>query len=144
MSMFLDLTGVEEKKPNLGVPAGKYNVSAFEAEVKETRSGGEMIKIRFKVLDGEHAGKFIFHSFNIKNDNPKAVEIGMGQLKSFMSCAGFTNFALKSVTDLCGKKATAVVKIKNDPNYGEQSVISYFKAMTEEMKETANEENVPF
>jgi hypothetical protein len=144
MNTFLDLTQVEEKKSNLGVPAGTYSVTAFEAEVKDTKSGGEMIKVRFKVLDGEHTGKFIFHLFNIKNDNPKAVEIGMSQLKSFMTCAGFTNYALKSVTDLCGKRATAVVKIKNDPNYGEQSVISYFKAYSGNTETTEQGDGLPF
>jgi len=123
---FLDLTNAKENS-FAPIPAGQYFLIADEAEVKQTKDGtGEYINIKFKVMDGEQAGRFVFQMFNIKNKNEKAVEIGIGQLKSFMRCAGLTNMVLASPLDLIGLRCDALIKIKSD-DFGDKAVISYFK-----------------
>lgn len=121
MSLNLDLTGAVEQKGTL--PAAKYGCVVEKAEVVTTRSGGEMIKIQLKVTDiGSYFGRSIFDQFNFKNSNPQAVQIGLGQLKSFMRAAGHPNpNTLTTVTELQGLKVTVVTKIENDPQYGEQT-----------------------
>ena len=122
-----DLTQVKENSFGV-IPEGLYSVVSEEAKVKSTKSGtGEYINVKFRVAEGEHEGKFLYTMFNTKNDNPKAVEIGLGQLKTFLKVANAKDpNQLKDVADLVGYKAIAVVKIKND-SYGEGNVISYFK-----------------
>lgn len=133
----IDLSAVKVQNNFKPIPSGNYNVILDETEMKDTKSGtGQYINCKFKVLGGEYEGKFLFHMFNIKNDNPKAVEIGLQQLKAFMECAGMTDYKLTSVTQLVGYKASAVVKIKTD-EYGEKAVISYFKPLSNEVAAVA-------
>lgn len=123
---FLDFSDAKESSFEL-IPEGQYLVKVEDAEVKDTKSGtGQYINVKFKVCGGKHDGKVLFHMFNIKNDNAKAVEIGLGQLKMFFKCAGKTEFQLQTVSDLCGMIASALVKHKSD-SYGDKAVISYFK-----------------
>lgn len=136
----LDLTNTPEPKGFSPIEPGQYTVVVDEAEVKETKAGnGSYINVKFKI-DGTN--RSIFHSFNIRNPNQQAVEIGLGQLKAFLKCAGWTDLKLSDVGMLLGCRADAVVKIKNDPTYGEKSVISYFRptASAGEEKKT----NSPF
>lgn len=124
----LDLTNVKETSNT--IPQGSYLVSLDEATIKDTKSGtGQYINCKFKVISGDETGKILFHTFNIKNENVKAVEIGLSQLKAYMKCAGFSDFMIKDVNDICGRPVEAVVKIKVD-EYGEKNVISYFKSAT--------------
>lgn len=133
----LDLTDVKESEGFKPLPAGTYTVQVDEAEIKETKSGtGSYINVKFAV---EGTKQKLFHMFNIKNDNPKAVEIGLQQLKSFVKCAGWTDFKLNDVGMLIGCKADAVVKLRTD-EFGEKSVISYFKPLSDKSKS----ESTPF
>jgi hypothetical protein len=118
-----DLSSVSES----GLPAaGDYTVTCVDSELKETKSGtGEMIKVKFEA----DSGQIFFHSFNVKNDNPKAVEIGMGQLKKFLRVGGAKDpNSLKSVNTLLGLKCVITVKIdEGKGEYGPQARITNFK-----------------
>lgn len=124
----LDLTDVKEQSFGL-LPDGIYTIMVDEAEVKQTKSGdGEYINCKFKVIAGEYEGRFLFKMFNIKNANPKAVEIGLGEIKSFMRCANCKDFNLKNAIDLIGLKCNATVKTRSD-SYGYKNVIAYFRPL---------------
>ena len=123
----LDLSQVKENS-FAPIAPGTYFVIMDECAVKETKSGtGSYINAKYRILNGQNEGKFIFHMFNIKNENPKAVEIGLGQLKTFMKCSGSKSERLTDVLDLIGMRCDAVVKIRHDDGYGDKAVISYFK-----------------
>lgn len=121
----LDLSNVQESSGFAPLPEGKYNVIVDDCSVKDTKSGtGQYINVKFRVLGGDKDGRFLFHMFNIKNQNAEAVKIGLGQLKTFLRIAGHKDpNVLTDVLDLVGYKAMATVKIKEDKNN-----ISYFKA----------------
>jgi len=134
----LDLT--DTKESGGVVPPGTYYLIADDAEMKDTKAGdGSYISVKYRILEGAQEGRFLFHMFNIKNPNPKAVEIGMGQLKTFMKCSGATDFKLAGVGDLLGFRCDAVVKTRED-DYGAKAVISYFKphSETSEQKKAAS------
>lgn len=124
--MGIDLTGVKERSFE-PLPEGKYVVQAETAETKTTKDGtGEYIKVKFKVVEN---GRVLFHNFNTKNKNEMATQIGLEQLKSFMSAAAKANTevtSLNNVTDLEGMVAKAYVKIRDSDQYGDQNVITYF------------------
>lgn len=123
---FLNLSGVKENTFEL-LPEGEYTVICDSAEVKDTKSGtGAYINAKMMVTSGPYEGRSLFTMFNIKNDAPKAAEIGLAQLKTFLKCAGQSGEKLESVSDLIGLTANAVVKHKTD-SYGEKANISYFK-----------------
>jgi hypothetical protein len=123
----IDLTDVTEG----GVlAAGDYVVTCTDAEVRETKNGsGEYIKCVFENEDGAK----IFHMFNTKNDNPKAVEIGMGQLKTFLRVANKQDpNKLERASELIGLRCQVKTKVREaSGEYGPQAVITSFKAAPE-------------
>ena len=70
------------------LPAGWYDVGIQSAELKATKTGGQMIAIKYKVAGPSHAGRVVFGNLNIKNQNPKAEEIGRQQLGELMRAIG--------------------------------------------------------
>ena len=127
-----DLTGVKEASYST-IPAGEYLVYAKAGEVKPTKTGdGAYVKVEFTVVGEEHEGRKLFHNFNIKNPNAKAVEIGLSQIKGFFKAAGVREDQLKSIgpDDFAGQSCLAVVAVEPSA-YGEQNVIKYFKALSE-------------
>lgn len=128
---FLDLSDVEvqaagEFEP---IPEGKYLMQIDEAELKDTKTGGgQYIKAKFKVVDnGDYANRVVFHNFNIKNANPKTVEIGLQQVKSFLVAARAKDPSkLSSPTALEGLSAMCKVAQRHDPTYGTQNRILSF------------------
>jgi len=143
MSFNLDLSLVKENEKKT-LPEGKYNVACTQAEVKDTKSGtGQYISAELTITDGEYKSRKIFQSFNIKNDNPKATEIGLQQLKSFLTKAKHPNpNALGSMEELSGLKCGVAVKIKSDEQWGDKAVVSYFTDLLP-VSEKANEQ-LPF
>jgi hypothetical protein len=130
-SFNIDLSGVKTAGPRT-IAAGTYTVISDSAEIKATKSGtGEYISVKFKIVGGDCGGMTLWHSFNIKNQSVKAVEIGLQQLKQFVECSGAPQ-KLTSPIDLVGYKATAVVKIQSDATYGDKPVIAYFKPLMAE------------
>lgn len=124
----LDLSDVSANTQFAPIPPGEYPVCLDNAEVKTTKSGtGEYVNATFRITAGSQEGKKLFHMWTLKNDNAKAVEIGLSQLKAFLLAAGAKEFKLASITDLVGYQAVAVTKIRTDPQYGDKSVISFFK-----------------
>jgi len=133
----LDLTDTKESTGFAPITPGTYFLIMDTCEVKDTKSGtGSYINAKFKILEGPAEGRFLFHMFNIKNENEKATEIGLGQLKSFMKCAGSQDFKLTNVLDLIGLRCDAVIKTRSD-DYGDKSVISYFKPHAESTESVA-------
>lgn len=126
--MLLDLNNVEvEQRDFEPIPAGKYVLQVADAEVRETKSGtGEYIWAELEVVGSDFEGRKIFTNFNIKNDNEKAVEIGMQQLKSMMLAAGKKDCALKNASDLCGLRALAKVKVRKDETWGDRNEVHYW------------------
>lgn len=126
--MLLDLTNVQEVGP---LPPGNYNVVIEKAEVKPTKAGnGEMIKVQLKVLDGACAGRSIFEQFNIRNPNPEATQIGLGQLKGMLKSFGFPNpNQLGSCTDMIGLKGSVSTKIEESPGYDPQTKVKAYRPM---------------
>lgn len=137
MSLGLDLTNATEQ--GTPIPDGTYAVMVNKAEVADTKTGGQMIKVQLKVLDGQpQAGRVIFDQFNIKNANPQAVQIGLGQLKGMMKCFGHPNpNRLESTQELMGLRGQVTVKTESDAQYGPQSRVKGYKPLTMNADATA-------
>jgi hypothetical protein len=136
---FVSLKDVKVDDEFAPIPAGKYTLRCNEAEVKDTKAGtGRYIKCQFKTEEN----RVVWHLFNIENPNPKAVEIGLGQLKRFLKGAGYHDpEELGSLNDLIGLKAECTVKIDKSEQYGDKNVISGFSV---KKKQSAEKDDVPF
>ena len=125
---FLNLTDVKVDDSFDVLPEGTYNIVCHDAEVRDTKDGtGQYINCEMKVLGPKRKDSRIFQMYNIKNKNPKAVEIGLSQLKTFMINAGCENLSLESVTDLIGLKVTVKTKIQKSEGYDDKAAIKSYK-----------------
>jgi hypothetical protein len=130
-----DLTNVEESSFDT-LPAGTYNVAVETAEMRDTKSGGQMIAARLTVTNGEHKGRKLFHNFNVKNANETAQSIGMQQLKSMLVAAGWQSFKFDSVTKLEGIQFAVSTKVEKSDQYGEQARVVAFKTPAAQASES--------
>lgn len=75
-----------EAQEYLDLVDGIYEVKVESSELKTTQSGGEYIKLVFDVFanDGKKLNCKHFENYNVKHSNEKAVQIGMGNLKTLM------------------------------------------------------------
>jgi hypothetical protein len=120
-----DLSNVKPQG-NDTLPAGKYVCNITNAELKDTKSGtGQYVKFEFTVKEGDAAGRKVWAQINVKNENPKAQEIGMSQFSAVVACSKYPNPAKVTLAELCGLTIGVKTKIKTD-EYGEKAEVSYF------------------
>jgi hypothetical protein len=139
-----DLSEVESVT-NEVIPVGKYICTVSDAIVKDTKDRtGEYIAVSLRVAHGGYAGRVIFHNFHIKNTNPKATGIGLGQLKTMLEKMGM-GLTFETPFDCCeaifGKSVGVRTKIRRDETYGDKAEVSSFFPVTETAEE---EEEVSF
>jgi hypothetical protein len=64
------------------LPAGDYSMMIIDSELRETKAGGHYLNVTFELSGNDKFdGKKVFKMFNVDNANPKAVSIGLGELK---------------------------------------------------------------
>lgn len=133
-----DLNEVEESSSV--IPAGVYRAQVEEVEVKETNSGdGLYIKAQFVVTDEDQNGRKFWHNFNIKNKNEKAVQIGLGQIKSLITSAGGEVGLFNDESALIGLECMVKLKVRASDGYGDQNQVVSFKSLPGELPAEANE-----
>jgi hypothetical protein len=114
---------VEAAKPLTSfdpIPAGRYQAVIIESEAKPTQNGGERLALKWQIIEGEHEGRYVFDNINLKNANPKAVEIGMRQLKAIAIAVGH-NGRLSDSAELHDQPCYIDVKVtpeRTDPKNG--------------------------
>lgn len=109
------------------MPAGEYLAQIVDSEVKPTKSGsGMVLKLTWKVVDGQFANRNVFEYVNMQNQNPTAEKIGKETLTKICSAIGVTARVTDS-TQLHGKPAKIVLAVKQDPQFGESNEIKAYK-----------------
>lgn len=129
MSLNLDLSNAQEQ--GTPIPAGQYHVSVEKADLADTKTGGKMIKVQFNIVEGDQEGRKIFNQYNIQNASPQAVQIGLGSLKSMMKAFKHPNpNRLESTAELVGLHGMIRTKIEEDGQYGPQTRVTSYTAVT--------------
>lgn len=101
------------------LPAGWYHAVIQGAELKDTKSGGQMIAVKYQIVGPNHEGRIIFSNINIRNMNEKAEEIGLRQLNEIMGA-----IALASIDDssqLIGGHLMIKLSKTEDEKYGDDN-----------------------
>jgi hypothetical protein len=71
------------------LPAGDYLAQIIESEITDTKSGtGQMLKLTFEIMSGQHESRRIWDRLNIVNANPDAQRIAQQQLKRLCDACG--------------------------------------------------------
>jgi len=110
------------------VPKGTYLVQVEKAELADTKSGGQMIKVQFNITGEQQNGRKLFEQYNIANANPQAVQIGLGQIKSLVVASGANLSKFTSPDQLVGLECLVNVKEYTD-DYGEKNSITAYKKL---------------
>lgn len=84
-----------EDKPSAAfeaLPTGEYKAVIVASEAKKTKAGdGEYIEFEHQIIAGEFSGRKVFARLNLKNRNPKAVEIARADLAQIRQATGQPN-----------------------------------------------------
>ena len=119
---------VEPSQDFRPLPAGWYQASVANAELKPTKAGtGEYISLRLDIIGPTHEGRVVFTNLNIKNPNPKAEEIGRQQLDQLMRATGLA--AVQDTDQLIGGTCSIKLTVKHDETYGDGNEVKAFKAI---------------
>lgn len=71
------------------LPEGDYRAVITDSEMKRTKAGdGEMLVLKFEVIDGEHKGRNIWARLNLDNPNKTAVDIAERELATICKAIG--------------------------------------------------------
>lgn len=109
------------------LPDGWYDVNITKAEVKDTKTGGgAYISVGYTVTGPSHEGRIVFGNLNIRNQNPKAEEIGRQQLGDLMRAIGLAK--VEDSDQLIGGSCKVKLKIKRDEQYGDKNEVVAWKA----------------
>lgn len=120
-----DPDAIEEDAGFEPLPAGDYLAQIIESEIADTKSGsGQMLKLTFEILSGDHHSRRIWDRLNIVNANPDAQRIAQQQLKRLCDACG--TGAISDSEELHFKPINIHVGIRTDKtgNYGPQNTIT--------------------
>lgn len=110
------------------IPDGFYTADVKAAELKDTKDGtGQYINLQFSITGPTHAGRVVFSIVNIKNNNPKAEEIGLRQLKELRVACGIAT--LRDTDELIGHTVKIKVKTQKSEEYGDKNVVVAFQSV---------------
>lgn len=70
------------------LPAGDYVVLISSSEWKDSKSGGQYLALTLQVLEGAHAGRFLWHNLNLNHSNAQASEIAYRELSAICRAVG--------------------------------------------------------
>lgn len=108
------------------LPDGWYDVKIAGAEVKATKAGtGQYIAIRYDVTGPSHAGRVVFGNLNVRNQNPKAEEIGRQQMGELMRAVGLAK--LSDTDQLVGCEVKVKLTTRKSEEYGDKNEIKGWK-----------------
>lgn len=107
------------------IPAGFYEASVAGADIKESRSGGSYINVRYDIIGPSHAGRVVFGMITISNANPKAEEVGRQQLAGLIRAIGLSD--LSDTDQLIGGRLSIKLDVEESEQYGAQNRVRGFK-----------------
>lgn len=122
----------EADKP---LPNGSYNVEVTKAEAKTTKNGKPMFSLSAKVLDGPHAGRFVWHNLTVTVENPNAMRMFFLNMAAFgLGDAFFKRSPAPNNTDvanaLVGRRAQFDVGTQTSGAYAGRNEVKSVKAAT--------------
>lgn len=113
------------------VPPGKYKMQIQSLEERSTRSGGLALSMSAQIIGGDnYAGRRVWHNFNVKNNSPKAVEIGLQQLHRLVIASGVDR-NWQDLHEFTGKLFSAIVDIEEREGFSARNTIKKFMKLEE-------------
>lgn len=111
------------------LPAGWYQACITGSDLTDTKSGsGQYIKVKYDILGPTHAGRLVWQNLNIRNQNPKAEEIGLRQLGEVLRALGLVE--IEETDQLVGGNVEIKLAVKTD-DYGTKNEVKSVRAIAQ-------------
>jgi hypothetical protein len=108
------------------LPPGWYSATMSAAEIKATKTGtGQYIALRYDITGPTHQGRVVFGNLNIRNQSPKAEEIGRQQLGDICRAIGLAKVG--DTDQLIGNSLMIKLDIEKSEQYGDKNQVKAFK-----------------
>ena len=108
------------------LPPGWYSATMSAAEIKNTKTGtGQSIALRYDITGPTHQGRVVFGNLNIRNQSPKAEEIGRQQLGDICRAIGLARVG--DTDQLIGNSLMIKLDIEKSEQYGDKNQVKGFK-----------------
>ena len=124
------------------LPAGFYDATIANAEIKDSKSGGKYINVRYDITGPTHAGRVVFGMITIVNANPKAEEVGRQQLGQLIQSIGLDKLA--DTDQLIGGQLTIKVTVDESEQYGTQNRVQGYRANSKKAAAPATTNKAPW
>lgn len=132
---FGNLDDVETNNFDL-LPADNYKMRSIDQEMKDTRDGnGAYLAVTFEIVEGEFSGRRVWQNYNLINQNQKAVDIALGDIKAWLEACGLESggtLTMDRINELEMKTFTGKVGVQKDKTgqYGDRNKIAGFVLST--------------
>ena len=103
------------------LPAGDYLTMITESSLENTKSGGQMVKLTYTVMEGAFEGRKLWSQHNIINSSPKAEEIGRKEISRIAHAIGQPR--INDTEQLLQQVVRITIVLKNDPGYGPKNEV---------------------
>jgi hypothetical protein len=123
------------------IPAGLYEATIANAEIKDSKSGGKYFNVRYDITGPSHAGRVVFDMITISNANPKAEEVGRQQLGELIRAIGLDKLA--DTDQLIGGSLIIKLDVKQSEKYGEENRVRGFRPASKGKPTVAAATNTP-
>jgi len=115
-----------ERKEFELLPPDTYTAVITDSELKDTKAGtGNYIELSFQIIDGPHTRRMLWTRFNMKNPNPKAVEIGRDQFAAVAHAVGVPNVKATEELHNIPLKIRVDTQVRKDTLKEENRIFSY-------------------
>ena len=123
------------------IPAGMYEATIANAEIKDSKSGGKYINVRYDITGPAHIGRVVFGMITIANANPKAEEVGRQQLGELIRAIGLDKLA--DTDQLIGGSLIIKLDVEESEKYGSQNRVRGFRPASKAKPTVAATTNTP-
>lgn len=107
-----------------------YAAKVISSEIAKTKKGDTMLKLTFEIL-GSNKGRKLFENYMLQHSNPKAVQAGLGRVKSLAACLDIDFDQLQDTSEFHGKPVGVKLKIEESEQYGAQNRVVSFQEYEE-------------
>ena len=123
------------------LPAGDYLTMITESSLENTKSGGQMVKLTYTVMEGAFEGRKLWSQHNIINSSPKAEEIGRKEISRIAHAIGQPR--INDTEQLLQQVVRITIVLKNDPGYGPKNEVKKWINVGGQQMQYAPQQQVP-
>ena len=136
-----DANQVEPNTAYEPLAAGFYPMMITDSEMKDSKSGGQYLKLTIEVCDGQSKGRKVFSNLNLVNSNQTAVDIARRDLSSI--CHAVNVLTPQDTQELHYKPFVGKVKVSPAQNgYEASNDMAGYLPATEENASKCNQASI--